>query len=66
MTAPEILIMALNLVVLALALCLILFARDLFLNASPGIDVFAHTVGFLAGFALSSAPLLAEHNQRRR
>jgi len=35
-TMPEILTMALNLVLLAFALYLILFARDLFLNASRG------------------------------
>jgi len=39
-TVPEIVIMALNLTLIVLALYLILFARDLFLNASPGIDVF--------------------------
>jgi len=54
-TVPEIVIMALNLTLIVLALYLILFARDLFLNASPGIDVFAYTAGFLIGFAFSSA-----------
>jgi len=54
-TTAEILIMALNLALIIFALYLVVFARELFLNASPGIDVFAHTAGFLIGFVLSSA-----------
>jgi membrane associated rhomboid family serine protease len=47
--------MAFNLALMIFAVYLAVFARDLFLNASPGIDAFAHTAGFLIGFALSPA-----------
>lgn len=51
-TVPELFTMALNLLLLAFTLYLTLFARESFLNVSPGVDVFAHTAGFLIYFAL--------------
>lgn len=66
MTVPELLVMALNLALIAFALYLILFARESFLNISPGVDVFVHTAGFLIGFVISSLFLLTEHVRKKR
>jgi len=63
-TIPELLVMAFNLALMIFAVYLVVFARDLFLNTSPGIDVFAHTAGFLIGFF--SVLLFAEHDRRKR
>jgi len=59
-TVPELFTMFFNILLLFLALYLILFARESFLNVSPGVDVFAHTAGFLIGFAISSTLFLTE------
>ena len=60
-TVPELLTVLFNILLLFLALYLILFARESFLNVSPGVDVFVHTAGFLIGFAISSALFLTPH-----
>jgi len=64
-TIPELLVMAFNLALMIFAVYLVVFARDLFLNASPGIDVFAHTAGFLIGF-FSALLFLARRARRKR